>query len=329
MGTSTDRPVKLVYITGTGRSGTTLLGRLLGEAEGFVHVGEAMGYFFDASRHDRPISCACGRGARECAFWSSIPAIENPDAVALGTGFQRVVAMPRLLAPYRSAGLEADVATYRRALVELLEQIRDATGCDTVVDTSKWPANPLLLEGAPEVEVYVIHLVRDGRGFIQSRSARKGYMARMHPLRAALVWVSTNLASRSLRGRVGRYCLLRYEEMVEAPRAVLEQVVEQVSGTRPSLDFLDGSVVEVGPQHIVGANPDKFESGEIEIRSPRPVKLEGLARLAGLLTLPLNARFRGDGCDLAGEKVAGELHETANNLSGRRATVALRKDDGG
>src|SRR5262249_58384738 len=61
-------PLQVVYITGSGRSGTTLLGHILGQLEGFCFVGEAM-YAWRALGQRL---CGCGVPLESCEFWSAV-----------------------------------------------------------------------------------------------------------------------------------------------------------------------------------------------------------------------------------------------------------------
>jgi hypothetical protein len=45
--------VKILYIAGATRSGSTLLSRLLGEIDGFINVGEALRWLFNTLRMSR------------------------------------------------------------------------------------------------------------------------------------------------------------------------------------------------------------------------------------------------------------------------------------
>ena len=59
---------RILFIGGCGRSGTTLLGQILGQAEGFCFVGEAMyGWRSLSTRR-----CGCGVRASECDFWRAV-----------------------------------------------------------------------------------------------------------------------------------------------------------------------------------------------------------------------------------------------------------------
>ena len=60
----------VVYIAGSGRSGSTLLERALGEIPGFVNVGELIDlYRRTAADGER---CGCGEPFAQCPFWSRV-----------------------------------------------------------------------------------------------------------------------------------------------------------------------------------------------------------------------------------------------------------------
>ncbi len=64
--------LKVFYIAGCGRSGSTLLGHLLGQLEGFTTLGE-IPYLWDRSLRDNRL-CGCGRPFAECRLWQPVVA---------------------------------------------------------------------------------------------------------------------------------------------------------------------------------------------------------------------------------------------------------------
>ena len=66
----TDKPVHVIYITGAGRSGSTLLSNILGQLPGAVSVGEL--YYLWARGLEDNILCGCGTPVRDCHFWTRV-----------------------------------------------------------------------------------------------------------------------------------------------------------------------------------------------------------------------------------------------------------------
>jgi hypothetical protein len=54
----TARPVRVLYIGGLGRSGSTLLDRMIGQLPGFFSAGEIREVWQQGLRENRP--CGCG-----------------------------------------------------------------------------------------------------------------------------------------------------------------------------------------------------------------------------------------------------------------------------
>ena len=61
----------LIYVAGYGRSGTTLLDRILGTSEEVFSTGEIV-HSFDAATGDYLSVCGCQKTQNECIFWSDI-----------------------------------------------------------------------------------------------------------------------------------------------------------------------------------------------------------------------------------------------------------------
>ena len=58
------------YLGGLGRSGTTLLARLLGELRGVCSVGEICHLWERGVRDDE--RCGCGEQFHDCEFWAAV-----------------------------------------------------------------------------------------------------------------------------------------------------------------------------------------------------------------------------------------------------------------
>ncbi|MGI9157978.1 MAG: hypothetical protein ACR2FG_15330, partial [Marmoricola sp.] len=63
-------PPVVVFIGGAGRSGSTLLGQLLGQLSGFAAVGEMASRFF--AKNLELQYCGCGAPVPTCPFWTAV-----------------------------------------------------------------------------------------------------------------------------------------------------------------------------------------------------------------------------------------------------------------
>src|SRR5262245_21004542 len=78
-----DSPVRVLFIGGLGRSGSTLLERLLCEMPGVAAMGEVV-HLWQRGLADGE-RCACGRAFGQCPFWTRVGevAFEGWDAFDL------------------------------------------------------------------------------------------------------------------------------------------------------------------------------------------------------------------------------------------------------
>src|ERR1700754_3896573 len=82
-------PTPVLFIAGAGRSGRTLLDRVIGAQEGFLSLGEVQFIWQRSFAEDQ--LCGCGRPFHRCAFWAGVcegawgTSIDSfPTAEALG-----------------------------------------------------------------------------------------------------------------------------------------------------------------------------------------------------------------------------------------------------
>ena len=278
--------IKVVFIAGCGRSGTTLLGQLLGEFKGFINVGEAARYLFDRFKE---IPCGCGAPAAECPFWKDIFRTMPPELAHQGTKTLRIRSFPSLFMRTRGRKVPPECASILSALDETYRTIVRDTGSKVIVDSSKYPSTALLAGLIPNVELHVVHVVRSPHSVVASWTRKNGYLAVHPPSRVISMWWAYNVLSEALRSRAATYRLVRYEDFARNPGPVLQQIATDVTGEPQPMDFLEGSEATVHVQHSLAGNPSKFNTGKIQIRDANPV---GKGKLLNFLTFPLQRRYQ-------------------------------------
>ena len=63
-------PTRVLFISGWGRSGSTLLDRMLSSSLGFFASGELREVWWRGVQENR--QCGCGVGFNECPFWRAV-----------------------------------------------------------------------------------------------------------------------------------------------------------------------------------------------------------------------------------------------------------------
>jgi hypothetical protein len=300
--------LKVLYVTGFGRSGTTILDNILGQLDGVFAAGE-LHYIWDRSLEQNRL-CACGEAFADCPVWQRVMATLGDD---YKPDTARLVQLRESLNPRRSISSRLGVssltdspgvAEYAGAMEEIYQAVAAATGSRILVDSSKSPVLGHLLDVMPTIDPYVIHLVRDPRAVASSWLKTKVYdpsgdepmyMSRHPPARSAKLWLVWNLTAEMIWARrTAHYLRVRYEDFADRPRETLEQVVRLVLDEVPPLPFVGDSEVDLTRSHSMAGNPSRFETGTVTIRRddtwheqlPRSAR-----RLVTLLTWPLARRY--------------------------------------
>lgn len=300
--------IKLLYIGGYSRSGSTLLLRFLGQMEGFVAVGELWDIWSRSFTENQ--LCGCGQPFRQCEFWQKVVAeafggFENVNAQAIQSLRRSVqsnhhlpfLALPALQPP----GYRERLNHYASILGRLYQSIQRVSGGKVIVDSSKVAPYAFLLNQMDNLDLYVVHLVRDSRATAYSWQRKKvrpeihwktAYMDQYGPVRSALEWNIMNGLLHSLKYSNAKYMRIRYEELVQEPRQVLSRLLAGMGcESPPDADFLNGDhVVRLDVNHTVSGNPNRFEQGAVTIRPDvewQEKMTKGRKRLVTALTWPL------------------------------------------
>ncbi|MEM1056683.1 MAG: sulfotransferase [Bacteroidota bacterium] len=242
--------VRVLYVLCKGRSGSTLTGLLLGAHPEVAPVGEiaALGKWIRRVENDKAATCTCGETFPTCEFWRGMQS-------RLGSLWGRAV---NLKTEDDEAFRRDNLAVYRAALAE--------TGASVVLDKSKKLKRALRLAEIGEIDLTLLHVVRDPRAVAHSfrqRGVRKDETGRLkyNFYKNVARWTWLNAAMPARLGRHPRYVRVRYEDIVSDPRAALEPAL-RASGLAwdPAMDDF-GSVT----QHTLGGNRMRL-SGVREIR---------------------------------------------------------------
>jgi hypothetical protein len=286
------KKVKILYIAGLGRSGSTLLAKLLGELSGFMNVGEAARYLFNAKMVSEDLPCGCGNKISDCPFWNNIATGIDRDVQEFGKDVLRIRCLPLLMSPIQPYAFRRRMEFLLSRLESLYASIAEKAGCDVIVDSSKHPAIAYVLAQIPSIELCVIHLVRDPQGVVYSWSKPKEYLRAFSPLTVISRWMAFNLASELLRLHAKKYWLIRYEDLVFDPKGVVEKISSSIAGQALDMGFLHGTQARIHLQHALAGNPDKLSRGTLHIKA-RKWHLPWHVRLFILIfTLPLIHRYQ-------------------------------------
>ena len=137
--------MKVLYIVGSSRCGSTVLGNILGELDGCFNGGEIR---FLWSRVLQGRRCGCQRPVDECPVWKPILPSDGRDRRsirALDDAQRSVLRLhhsPMLLRRSRTTLLQgSELAGYVHAMTGVYERLGQLTQARVIIDSSKRPSN--------------------------------------------------------------------------------------------------------------------------------------------------------------------------------------------
>jgi len=270
--------VKVLYIAGWGRSGTTILDNILGSYDSVFSTGEL--FYLWRRGLNQGQRCGCGSKLPRCPTWQKILDVAYADdelnpkrTAAVQRRSVRVRHTRRLSRP----NLLGEAAEYRNEIGRLYAAIGAVTGAKLIVDSSKVPPGAAVLAQVPGVDSYLLHMVRDPRAvaysWVRPKPQVNGTAAlAMKPHSATestASWVGWNMLIEQLTGTsfAGRSQRLRYEDFVADPRNTVESLLESTGTSWSAGPFQDVATVQLPANHTVSGNPSRFKTGRVVLRA--------------------------------------------------------------
>ncbi len=279
------QPIRVVYIVGAGRSGSTVLDTCLGDHPEVIGVGELCN--LHQAGWTKGEYCACGNPGNECEFWGAVlrewkrrdESADVAEYIKMQNHFEsfRFFGWIQWLRLFKQKlHRTRQFRRYLKLTRNLYQAICAVSGKSIVVDSSKNPVRAMLLSKIPEIDLRIVHLVRDGRAVAWSRkkALQKNQKAGVpnqiasRPIWYSVVyWLLVNVMSGLVRKAGSRKStLVRYEDFVSNPDEALNQIAEvaelDLSGVANAI--VTGEVIPVG--HLISGNRLRM-AGKIQLQA--------------------------------------------------------------
>lgn len=303
--------LRVLYVGGMPRSGSTLTDLMLHQLPGHVGVGELFYLWRNCLAHDG--LCACGRAFSACPFWKEVgeeafggwDRVDVDHVLRLQAEVDRTSRIPWLLAPRRPAAFDDKVEEYADLLRRLYAAIVRVSGEQVVVDSSKRPSLAYVLAGMPDIDLRVVHVVRDPRGVafsfakhvaLPAGAALGSEMPRSATRKVGRRWVTVNAMVAGLAHAGVPVTRVRYEDLVADPDRELRRVLRLTGHDAPAGTFthLASDGLTIPRTHLVAAGRIRLADGTVPLRLDEQWRADMPApsrRLVTAMTAPLRARY--------------------------------------
>ena len=213
---------KLVYICGMGHNGSTALDLLLDGSEDCIGTSQLndLLVLYD------PYEAENGRPEFVNDFWTQLlKELSEEQKQDLSSENNAVLKEKRILDFTFSARKRQ---RYAEANGRLISALSETVGGKTIIDSSKNISRVLGLLESSGIEVYVVHLTRDVRGYVGSHNKRRQENGkRLAYFAPTMIWFAKNVAASLLaKPKAKNYLHVRYEEMMLQPDQFLTKLGE-------------------------------------------------------------------------------------------------------
>ncbi len=226
----------LIYILGGGHSGSTLLDFIISTSSEVYGVGELS--FLDQYIGTAPASykltmgrtCTCGEHMDDCPFWKSVSIGPDENIVKIESFLESFKIFLNILNPYEHLfQFKVKIGKNKKVYDKIFDAAQKIKpDIKYLLDSSKDPRRLYELiqdESIPNRNIWIIHLVRDGRGYIHShqKSTRKtqGLKVRTTPYYVS-EWLLINIISKIM---IKKYRLnafhISYDMFCQNPKSIL------------------------------------------------------------------------------------------------------------
>ncbi|MEM9888971.1 MAG: sulfotransferase [Bacteroidota bacterium] len=271
---------KILLITGSGRSGSTLLSKLLNEIEGSFNVNELVFTHLNGVERDYP--CNTGDKFSESPIWQKIMAQygEKNKLDLLKYQPHRIPNTRKLVRAQLSPFYQTDEASnsyfkdYQQAIKDLYHAIFEATNATMIIDSSKIAPFVNVVTQMEEFDIYVLHLVRDPRAVAYSwqktikrqdvDASTNLFMEKRTPTRSSIRWQLVNIFAASLKEKSNlKYHYLKYEDFARNPAYHLAEILRFLGKSPEEISVKDNQIHLKAIDYGIWGNPNVRQQKDI------------------------------------------------------------------
>lgn len=266
--------MKIIYIAGDGRSGSTLLDSVLSNIDNSISVGEC--HRFWNRFYEKETFCGCSEKIEECSLWAKVDKrlkeeFPNYDPIIFQEQVKRIQFyknfknIPQIIENEEWKSF-CEIVKYFYKSVSLISEKK------VIIDSSKSIGWAYLLQNLNFCDLRIIHLERNLSSVANSWKKtiilpeyydKKVFMPKKSNFLILKSWLKIKFLARKLK-MLSPYFYMRYEELCRNPNYSLNRLQKFVE------ENLDLGNLQMQLNHAIGGNPMRSKNhGSIEIKSKK------------------------------------------------------------
>ena len=258
---------KIIYIIGAGRSGTTLLEIILGNAENIFNTGELNRYAYR-----RGLAVEREPGTPAYQFWEKIRnklsnKYDLQEQEKLHEQFEYHASFFK-----KMIGIKPDKVQYEKYknfLSDLYEVIFSEIESPCITDSSKYPGRAMNLSGSVPYDICYIYIKRDPVNVVHSFAKKDVEQISKGWLFANLYYFIVNTLCKIAVSKLKRrhkVSVIKYEEMILNPMETISLVEEDLQ-----LDLSKIKEKLIADEYFI-VNPYLFDANRIRLKTTLKVQ---------------------------------------------------------
>lgn len=263
--------IKIIYIAGDGRSGSTLLDAVLSNIEDSISVGECHRYWVRFEENES--HCGCSEMIQDCAHWSKVhKKLQEEFPQYNASEFEKKVREIQYYKNFKKIPFllqSEDWKQFAEVVKAFYNAISDLSGSRCIIDSSKSMPWAYMLQQLGCFDVRVIHLERNLTEVANSwkktirlpeYTEREVFMPKKGNVLIAKTWLKIKLMGRVLKQQPD-YLFVNYQELCKNPDVELRKIMEMTDEIFPIDNLL------ALPNHAIGGNPMRSNLEKLEIKN--------------------------------------------------------------
>jgi len=255
---------RVIYIAGYGRSGSTILDILLSQSDQISGFGELTNLMENGWINNE--YCSCGDRINECKFWAKIKkSWEESSPISVN---EYIILQKRYLNKYSIIKLlknsifkSKKFKKFEESTILLYKLLSKNSDKSYIIDSSKSPIRMYALK-IMDINIDVIHLVRDGRAVANSlkrplkKDLKKGIQEDINSktvYKTILAWMFSNMLVRILSNKLN-YLVVRYEDLINDGERTIKNIEKKLDiNLQPTINKIRNNEV-LNKEHIAAGN---------------------------------------------------------------------------